>query len=177
MKLGAYPAYRLWRRREARKSLVGAIGYSQFMTERHEPHIPSNVSYIPLGINLNGCTTERVNRPHSPLRFGFIAGFQPTKGILHILDSAQNLKREGLSFEVHVWGPSQEQGRNEIASRDLQSHVILRGMYSLNEIWDVYSQIDVAIMATLVSEPFGRVVQEAAAVGAPTIGVRAGGIS
>lgn len=177
LKLGAYPAYRLWRRREARKSLVGAVGYSQFMTEKHQGHVPGNVKHIPLGLNLDGCPTERASRPHSPLRFGFIAGFQPTKGILHILDAAQNLKREGLSFEVHVWGPGQDRGRDEIASRGLEDCIILRGMYSLDQIWDVYSQIDVAIMATLVCEPFGRVIQEAAAVGAPTIGSKVGGIA
>lgn len=177
MKLGAYPAYRLWQRRKARKSMIGAVGYSQFMTDMHQPHIPGNVKYIPLGINLDGCPTERTSHLHSPLRFGFIAGFQPTKGIVHILDAAQSLKREGFSFEVHVWGPGQDQGQEEIASKDLQDCVVLRGMYGLDEIWDVYSQIDIAIMATLVCEPFGRVIQEAAAVGVPTIGTRIGGIA
>jgi glycosyltransferase involved in cell wall biosynthesis len=59
----------------------------------------------------------------------------------------------------------------------LQDRVLLRGSYSIEEIFDVYSQIDVAVMATLVSEPFGRVIQEAASVGCPAIAPRVGGIT
>ncbi len=177
LKLGTKPAYRLWRRRKVRQSVEGIFAYSQFNAKKHEGHIPVIVKHIPLGINLDNRPAQTATRPRVPLRFGFIAGFQPIKGINHLLDAAMTLKEEGLQFEIHVWGPGQQQGQQEIESRRLQDRVFLRGMYSINEIFDVYSQIDVAVMATLVCEPFGRVIKEAAAVGCPSIAPSVGGIT
>jgi glycosyltransferase involved in cell wall biosynthesis len=175
-RLGIYPAYRLWRRRAARRSLSGAIGYSHFMIDACAPHLSARADYVPLGINLEGAPTPRARRPHTPVRFGFFAGFQPNKGIWHVLDAAADLKREGLEFELQIWGPDSEGREREIAERDLQERVHLRGMYSAGNIWGPYSEVDVAIMATTVSEPFGRVPLEARAVGATTIAPRIGGI-
>jgi glycosyltransferase involved in cell wall biosynthesis len=63
-----------------------------------------------------------------------------------------------------------------IAARDLGDRVLLRGMYTPEELWRIYDEIDVAIIATTVPEPFGRIPIEAAASGAPTIGANIGGI-
>lgn len=177
LKLGLYPAYRIWRRARARKCLSGALGYSQFMVNRHQRHIKGQVTYVPLGINLAGLNTCPPARPREVLRFGFLAGFQQTKGILHVLDAAAALKRSALDFELHVWGPNLESGRDEVAKRELQDRVFLRGMYAPDELWDVYAEIDVALMATTVCEPFGRIPLEAAASGAPTIAPAIGGIT
>ncbi|HET8677986.1 MAG TPA: glycosyltransferase, partial [Blastocatellia bacterium] len=53
----------------------------------------------------------------------------------------------------------------------------IRGIYQPEQIWEVYSEIDIAIMATTVCESFGRVPLEAAAVGIPTIAPAVGGIT
>jgi glycosyltransferase involved in cell wall biosynthesis len=50
-------------------------------------------------------------------------------------------------------------------------------MYSPDELWSVYSQIDVALMATTVCEPLGRIPLEAAAAGTTTIAPSIGGIA
>ena len=177
IKLGVYPAYRIWRRGQARKCLIGALGYSRFMVDKHQHHISGQVSYVPLGINLAGSQHSSRSRPGTVLRFGFLAGFQQTKGILHVLEAAASLKRSGLDFELHVWGPNLESGREEVARRDLEDRVFLRGMYAPDELWSVYSEIDVALMATTVCEPLGRIPLEAAVSGAPTIGPAIGGIA
>jgi D-inositol-3-phosphate glycosyltransferase len=49
-------------------------------------------------------------------------------------------------------------------------------MYQPTEMWEVYCAIDVAVMATTVCEPFGRIPLEARAVGAPTIAPAIGGL-
>ena len=175
-RLGIYPAYRLWRRRAARGSLTAALGYSHFMVDIHQPHIAGPATYMPFGINLDGLPEQLAQRPRTPLRFGFFGGFQPNKGIWDVLDSAAALKREGMAFELHVWGPAAEDDRRAVSSRDLDDRVRLRGMYAADEMWDAYSDIDVALMATTVSEPFGRVPLEARAVGAPTIAPAIGGL-
>ena len=177
LKLGVYPAYRIWRRRLARKGLKGALGYSKFMVDTHKEHIGGQVSYVPLGINLKGVQGFSPARPRSVLRFGFLAGFQQTKGITDVLDAVASLKRSGLEFELHVWGPNQDQGPGEIAKRDLEDRVFFRGMYAPSELWKAYSEIDVALMATTVCEPLGRIPLEAAAAGAPTIAPAIGGIT
>lgn len=176
MKLGIYPAYRLWRRSLARKSLRGAVAYSRFMERVHRPHLSGPLQCIQPGINLSGLPRELPIRPRTPLRFGFVAGFQQHKGILDVLDASASLKREGHTFELHIWGPNQEKGRAEIASRDLDDRVFLRGVYQPEELWRVYTEMDVAVMATTVCEPFGRVPLEAASTGAPTIAPAIGGI-
>jgi glycosyltransferase involved in cell wall biosynthesis len=177
VKLGAYPAYRLLRRAAARRQLSGAIAYSQFITRVHKNQIPGQVEYIPLGINLSGLTTDERKLPRKPLRFGFVAGFQPHKGIYDVLDAAASLSRDGFEFELHIWGPDEAEGSAAIKARNLDDKVRIRGIYQPEQIWEVYSEIDIAIMATTVCESFGRVPLEAAAVGIPTIAPAVGGIT
>ena len=177
LKLGAYPAYRLLRRATARRSLSAAIAYSQFMKQAHEENLPGQVKYTQLGINLDGLTTLRRRPVRKPLRFGFVAGFQQHKGVYDVLDAAASLNRDGYEFELHIWGPNQDNGRAEIEARNLTDRVILRGIYQPEQIWEVFSEIDVAIMATTVCEPFGRIPLEASAAGIPTIAPAVGGIT
>jgi glycosyltransferase involved in cell wall biosynthesis len=175
-KLGVYPAYRLIRRRQARHSLDGAVAYSEFMARVHMPHIAGEVLTVRLG--LPPVSIKHMARPSGrPLRFGFVAGFQPNKGIWHVLDAAASLKQAGFDFELHIWGPNQEGSSGEIAARDLDDRAFLRGMYQSEEIWSIYTEMDVALMATTVCEPFGRVPIEAATVGVPTIAPAIGGIT
>ncbi|MCW5970278.1 MAG: glycosyltransferase [Blastocatellales bacterium] len=176
LKLGAYPAWRLKQRERARRRLIGAIARSEFMAEVHRPHIGGVVEHIPLGLNLADLPECKPARPRTPLRFGFIGGFQPGKGIVHVLDAAAVLRGEGLRFELHIWGPGCEGRESEISSRGLNGCAFLRGMYAPEQCWSVYGEMDVALMATLVNEPFGRVPLEAAAMRAPTIAPAVGGI-
>ena len=175
-RLGIYPAYRLWRRRAARRALTGAVGYSHFMVDAHQTRTGGEARYVPIGINLAGVPATRPSRPRKPLRFGFFGGFQPNKGIWSVLDAAAALKRQGLEFELHIWGPQDGDETAEVAARDLEDRVLLRGVYAPREMWETYREIDVAVMATTVCEPFGRVPLEARAVGAPTIAPAIGGL-
>lgn len=175
-RLGVYPAYRLLRRRAARRALSGAMSYSRFQVARHAPHLPGPIRYVPLGMSLAGLPPERPARPRTPLRFGFMGGFQPIKGVWDVLDAAASLKRAGLAFELRIWGPGQEGAGAEVAARGLEGSVSLRGMFAHEERWDVYNEIDVALMATTIAETLGRIPLEAAAVGAPTIAPAIGGI-
>jgi glycosyltransferase involved in cell wall biosynthesis len=146
------------------------------MVEVHQPHLPGKVILIPLGINLDGIPTNLPSRPRTPVRFGFFAGFQPTKGVWDVLDAADSLKQDGLEFELYIWGPAGPDDEGEIRKRRLDDRIHLRGMYQPEDMWDVYCQVDVAVMATTVPEPFGRIPVEARAVGAPTIAPAIGGI-
>src|SRR4029079_3232479 len=93
----------------------------RFQVEMHAPHLPGPVRFIPLGLDLNGLPEERPTRPRAPLRCGFVGVFQGIKGVWDVLDAAAALKRDGLEFELHVWGPSQEGGAAEVDARGLSS--------------------------------------------------------
>jgi glycosyltransferase involved in cell wall biosynthesis len=176
-KFGSYFAYRWQQRKEAAQTLKGAIAYSKFMQQLHLPHLNGSVKHIPLGLDLTELPIERPLRPRKPLCFGFIGGSQPNKGLSHILDSTVSLKNEGLQFKIKVWGNSQIECEKEIKARNLEDCVTLGGTYQSHQLWEVYNEMDVALMATVVSEPFGRVPIEAAAVGAITIAPEIGGIT
>jgi L-malate glycosyltransferase len=176
-RIGIYFAYRIWRRAIARRQVIGAHGYSNYIVSANRPHIGGLLLNVPMGVNLEDLPSEQPMRPRDPLRFGFMGGFQPNKGIWDLLDAAGALKRDGLNFELHVWGPGQEAAHEEIVERDLGDRVVLHGMYEGAAVWDAYSAIDVAVIPTTVPEPFGRIPVEAAAAGVPTIGASVGGIT
>lgn len=176
LKLGLYPLYRLWRRRQLRRGVRGLAAVSEFMTNLHEGHVNGPVRFIPLGIDLTDLNGERPKRPRAPLRFGFMAGFQTHKGIWDVLNAAASLKQRGLEFELHVWGPRHESEQAELITRNLEDRVFIHGMFAPAEKWTVFSHIDVLVMATTVSEAHGRVVQEGAAAGVPAIAPAEGGV-
>jgi glycosyltransferase involved in cell wall biosynthesis len=112
-----------------------------------------------------------------PIRFGFLGGGQPIKGLVHVLDALKTLQAEGMDFHLDIWGPGQEHSQTMIDSRGLSGRVSLRGTYSPELLWSVYEQFDVAVMATLVCEALGRIPLEAAAAGLPTIAPAVGGLT
>ena len=177
LKIGGYFAYRLQRRKDASQKLHGAIAYSDFMQQHHKPHLNGLVKHIPLGIDLTALPVEKPERPRPVLRFGFIGGSQGHKGLVDILDCAVTLKQENLSFKLLVWGNEPHECIEAIKVRNLENCVDYRGTYQSEQLWEVYNEIDVALMATLVAEPFGRVPLEAAAVGAITVAPAVGGIT
>jgi glycosyltransferase involved in cell wall biosynthesis len=176
LKLGAYPGYRLRRRNKLRWGIKGQASYSEYMTAAHQGQVGGINRFVPLGIDVTGVPLDRPVRPRTPIRFGFMAGFQPHKGIWDLLDTAASLKRKGLAFELHVWGPHQEEKEPALRERGLDGTVFLHGTFDVSEKWKAFAAIDVLVMATTVVEAYGRVVQEAAAVGVPTIAPAVGGI-
>lgn len=175
MKLGVYPAFRLRRRNRTRAKTQGMITVSKFMADVHQGRVGGPVQHIAMGINLEGLPSERPLRPRFPVRIGFAGGFQEHKGIWDVLDAASTLKKSGLKFELHIWGPHQDPG--PVRDRNLDGTVVLRGLFDHSQRWSAFQEMDVHLMATRVAEAFGRVVQEAAAVGAPSIAPAVGGIT
>lgn len=173
-KLRSYIAYRMRRRAQARKLLSGALAYSRFMAEVHAPHVPGLIEYVPLGVNVPAPVVP-VRRPRTPVRFGFFAGFQGNKGIEDVLGAARELREDGADFELHVWGPGADPAERA-GSEEYGDWVRFHGLYDSQAWPEAYAQVDVAIMATTVLEPLGRIVLEAATCGAPTIAPRIGGI-
>lgn len=176
LRLGPGPLYRLWCRRRLLRTFAGAIARSEFIRRVHEAHLRDPVRHIPLGIDLDAPPPKPARRPREPLRLGFLAGFLANKGITDVLTAAAGLKRLGLPFRLDVWGPASDEARSELQARGVEDHVFAHGVFSPDQRWAVYDKIDVLIMATRTCEALGRVVQEAALAGVPTVAPAVGGI-
>lgn len=174
-KLGFFPAYRLSSRNKLRHHIDGLICVSKCMAEAHQGHIKGEVRHISLGIDLTQLPRLFNDRPRSPIRFGFVGGFVDYKGIWDILDISASLKKKGYKFEIHIWGPKQTE--TPLIERDIQDVVKLRGLYTPEEIWKVYEEMDILLIPSRWNEPYGRVIQEAAAAKVPSIATRIGGIT
>lgn len=175
LKLGLYPLYRLRSRARLRKATDGMVAYSEFMAAVHGKYLHSSVIHVPLGIDLAEVPRDRPARPRHPLRFGFVGGFQPHKGVWDVLDAAAALRQAG-AFELHIWGPTPQNAQAEVDARGLGDRVVLHGLFRPAQKWDVFLTMDALLMASTVKEAYGRVIQEAAAVGVPAIAPAEGGI-
>lgn len=175
-RLGLRPLRRLRQRKEARRRLAGAVARSRFMARVHQGRVGGLMEHIEFGVDLSDLPLRRPARPRSPMVFGFVAGSHPTKGLPLLLRAAASLNREGHTFALHLWGPDLESVPAQLEERGLAGVVQVRGMYAHEDRWGAYQAMDVAIMATTVSEPLGRVPLEAAAAGVPTIAPDIGGI-
>jgi glycosyltransferase involved in cell wall biosynthesis len=176
LRRGAMPAYRQIRRQAVRSKVDGAITRSEFIAAAHRPHLSGPIRVVPIGIDLTSQELAPVQRPRRPFRFGFLGGTQPHKGFSDVLTACAELKRQRLSFELHVWGPGLDRSADLIRRLGLEGHIVLRGLYEHRELWKVYGEIDLAVMATRVCESFGRIVYEAAAAGIPAIAPAVGGL-
>lgn len=177
LKQGVLPAYRLRRRAKARRHLAGVMSCARWLETAHTGHTSGTITSIPLGIDLSRLPTSFPPRPRTPVRFGFFAGFQPHKGIDHVLGACAGLHQQGLPFELHIWGPIGDEERKAVQRRVADQPIHLHGLYQPSAKWQVFGQVDIAIMATTVVEPFGLVIQEARAAGIPTIAPDVGGPS
>jgi glycosyltransferase involved in cell wall biosynthesis len=108
------------------------------------------------------------------MRFGFFGGTQPNKGLSDVLDAASALRDAGLPFGLWLYGPGD--CRAEVERRGLGDHVRLGGLRDPDDMAEAYDAIDVAVMASRVPEPLGRIPLEAASSGAPSIVPAIGGL-
>lgn len=175
LKLGTYPAWRLARRRAARQLLSGTMPCAQWLGERHRGHVPGRMVHLPLGIDLSDRPAQWPDRPRTPLRFGFVGGFQPHKGLGDVLQAVEALSSQERVFELHVWGPGQDTAAAQAVARN--PRIRLRGTYTGAGRWEAYAEMDVLLAATTVCDSFPLVMQEGAAAGVPIIAPAIGGFA
>jgi hypothetical protein len=92
--------------KSARKCVDAANGHITF-SDRHAPasHQRSLMAYTPYHFDISGLPAEEWRAPRSPLRLVSSPGSNHTKGSTMCWMRLRRLKRLGLSFEVHIWGP------------------------------------------------------------------------
>jgi len=144
---------------------------------------PASVAIIPNGIDPADWTTTDARRRAMRRRYGsplvvFAGRLEVEKGVQTLIDAMPSLRRSVRGVRAVVIG---EGG----AERDLQAHARRRrlgtamtfaGYVSDADLRSTVAAADVAVVPSLY-EPFGFVVLEAMALGAPVVVARAGGLA
>ncbi len=110
-----------------------------------------------------------------PLRFGYIGGIAPQKGVHILLQAFRDLPGTWPQIELHIAGDMNvdpvysEQLRNLADSR-----VNFLGRLDRQTIWQMLQQIDLLVVPSIWYETFTFVISEAFAAGVPVLTTRLG---
>jgi glycosyltransferase involved in cell wall biosynthesis len=119
-----------------------------------------------------------------PIRLGFVGRFHPQKGLDLLVDWLVAARDAGIDWHLVLRGrASPEEAdywrRIEARFRDagIADRITVEGWKDWQSDWrDVYADIDVLLVPSILPEPLGRVIMEALGSGVPSIAYPAGGI-
>lgn len=117
-------------------------------------------------------------RPN-PIRLLCVAAMVPFKRHEDILHAAEELRRRGLSFELHFLGDGHLRARLEhlIAQRNLENNVFFHGfVYETERIQKIVDSCDLSLLASNSAEGMPRAMIETMARGLGGIASDAGGL-
>ncbi|WP_162605058.1 glycosyltransferase [Geomonas oryzae] len=109
-----------------------------------------------------------------PLRFGFIGGVMPHKGV-HMLVGAAQLFQPGEA-EFHVYGFISTGYLEELRTLDSRGMVVFHGAYGEADLPAIAAGIDVAVVPSVWEDCAPLVLLELMALRLPIIGAKIGGI-
>lgn len=120
----------------------------------------------------------RPSNPDAPLRVGFIGRLGVDKGITVLVDAACHLIDSGLKLRLVVAGESRFVDPS--VARDVEQSLALLGPAVERLGWvspsDFFGRVDVVVVPSIWSEPFGLVVTEAMSARVPVIVSDAGAL-
>lgn len=171
--------YRWAERRSARAAdLVVALGPAMAELARRRGARETAIAIVPNGVDPRAIGVEPDDSP--PARVAgssfaalFAGRLSHEKGILILLDAARRLRERGVALTLTIAGegPLEAEARERAAGLD----VTFLGAQPRHALGALYRSADVVVVPSL-SEPFGLVVLEALAAGAPVIGSSVEGI-
>jgi glycosyltransferase involved in cell wall biosynthesis len=140
---------------------------------------PDKIRVIPHGIEPIGRIPIE-NIKGRPIRLGYIGRIDPSKG-LHLLLEATEFLRNGSSCEIHIFGAARNPWDEEYREKTLRAYkgnlkIIDHGLISYNKLSDIYANIDVLVVPSILPEAFGLVVAEAFSAGRPVIVFNSGAL-
>lgn len=113
--------------------------------------------------------------PHSPLQIGFIGGVMPQKGVHILVAAAQVFKQEEVQFHIHGFASTPEYF-DQLLRLDRNNVVTFHGSYSQNQLPEIASSLDIAVVPSVWEDCAPLVVLELHAMRLPVIGAKIGGI-
>ena len=130
---------------------------------------------IPHAMPLPNTLPKRDAGNRGGIRFGYIGGLSPQKGV-HIAIEAFN----GLDGSVELWIVGDDHTDPDYTARLralANERVLFLGKLSRAEVWQTLAQIDVLLVPSIWYETFAFVVSEAFAMGVPVIASDIGALS
>lgn len=140
---------------------------------------PDKIRVIPHGIEPIGAVpVEDIKK--RPVRFGYIGRIDPYKGF-HIMLKAAELLSEGSLCELHIFGSTRNPWDEEHKQKALRGYkgtpkIIDHGLVPHDRLPEVFTQIDVLVVPSILPEAFGLVVAEAFSAGRPVIVFNSGAL-
>jgi FkbM family methyltransferase len=110
-----------------------------------------------------------------PIKFGFIGGVMPQKGVHLITKAAQYFDKNYAEF--HIYGFVSERYKNMLDTIDVNKRLIWHGEYKYEDLENIGAEIDVIITPSVWEDCAPLVVMESTSMRVPTIGARIGGIT
>lgn len=145
--------------------VVDAVGKALEIDPALCHHIPNPNTYT---------TIKRVRDHHDPLKLGYVGRLEPDKGVLGLLDIADQLHAAcGIRFIIAGKGELTGQVEAFAATRPWVDY---RGQVPPDAVHHVYDAIDILAIPSLWPENFPGVAVHAMSSGAPCIGFAIGGI-
>lgn len=110
-----------------------------------------------------------------PIKFGFIGGVMPQKGVHLIAAAAQYFPPEIAEF--HIFGFVTDYYKQLLDEIDKSKRLIYHGQYNYNELAEIGTKIDIALVPSVWEDCAPLVVLELISMKLPVIGTNIGGIS
>lgn len=144
---------------------------------------PERIRLVPRGVDLSQFpfSLERFRKKGGPLRIVLAGRFSPNKGQVEFLKAVHLLRSRLTHFEALVVG---SEGRGRHHYTDLMHKTVRQfGLESCvkilpptRDVVGLLTNSDLLVLASLLPEPFGRVIVEAGAVGTPVAATWLGGV-
>ena len=110
-----------------------------------------------------------------PIRFGFIGGVMPQKGVHLLALAAKQFAPEVAEF--HIYGFGGDAYRNVLDRIDTDKRLIYHGEYKYEDLAEIGKNIDVAVVPSVWEDCAPLVILELIAMHLPVIGTAIGGIT
>lgn len=128
------------------------------------------VNQIPLLPNYN----SNISESNNPIKFGFIGGVMPHKGVHILLLAAQEFEEN--EAEIHIFGFVTNGYQSILNSIETKCKVFFHGEYKNSDLNEISEQIDLVVIPSIWEDCAPLVLAECLNYGLPIIGAKIGGI-
>ena len=169
-----------WRNHLLRQGLNAAgalLSPTEFVSHWYAAHgaPKAKLVVIPLGVDRYAPMPSPGPRPEGPLRFAYIGGIAPQKGVHVLVEAFRELDRE-----AELWIAGDESAAPAYAQRlrgRASPRVRFLGKLDRAGVWGTLESADAVVIPSLWYETFSLIAHEAFAAGVPVLASRLGALA
>ncbi|MFC1632054.1 lipopolysaccharide heptosyltransferase II [Candidatus Omnitrophota bacterium] len=164
-----------------KRVIVSSSAIARHMVEDFDVP-PERIKLIPRGVDLASFKlipkAPITQRKHQAFIIGVVGRLSPIKGHKYFLEALARVARTLPRVKGLIVGDGKENYKEElkmlVRRLSLDKYVEFSGR--VNDVAQVYKQLDLLVLPTVTQEAFGRVLIEAGASGIPVIATKVGGV-